>query len=158
MKTFIGWVGKKVKFIIWHYSLLSKKEALPDIFEMQHNSSEDAKIPVPARPSASQEPSPKRNFVKCRLLDRFVNFSNEYSYLYENVMLFYANNGAQTIRPKTIQPIWNSARNIKTIQPETIQPVLQNARFGRKKLELELFLGLRSPVGALRSRRGDNRL
>ena len=41
----------------------------------------------------------------------------------------------------------------QTIQPETIQPILQNARFERKKLESELFLGLRSPVGALRSRR-----
>ena len=40
----------------------------------------------------------------------------------------------------------NSAKNI-----QTIQPVLQNARFERKKkLELEQFFGLRSPVGALR--------
>ena len=48
---------------------------------------------------------------------------------------------------KTIQPIWNSDNLAKNIQ--TIQPVLHNARF-EKKSELELFLGLRSPVGALR--------
>ena len=52
----------------------------------------------------------------------------------------------------------NSAKSIQTIQPETIQPVLQNAKFERKKSELELFLGLRSTVGALRARRRDNRL
>ena len=42
---------------------------------------------------------------------------------------------------------------IQIIQPETIQPVLQNARFEGKKLELESFLDLRSPVGALRAHR-----
>ena len=42
---------------------------------------------------------------------------------------------------------------IQTIQYETVQPVLRNARFDRKKLELEIFLGLRSPVSALCVRR-----
>ena len=42
---------------------------------------------------------------------------------------------------------------IQTIQPETIQPVLRNARFDSKKSELEIFIGLRSPVSALCARR-----
>ena len=62
----------------------------------------------------------------------------------------YIFNGAQTIRPKTILPIWNSDNSAKSIQ--TIQSVLQNARFERKKSELEILLGLRSPVGALCAR------
>ena len=59
-------------------------------------------------------------------------------------------NGAQTIRPKTVQPIWKSDNSPKSIK--AIQPVLQNARF-QKKTKLDLFLGLRSPGGALRARR-----
>ena len=36
----------------------------------------------------------------------------------------------QTIRPKTIQPVWNSdnsAKSMQTIQPETIQPIIVTA-------------------------------
>ena len=70
--------------------------------------------------------------------------------------ILYILHGAQTIRLKAIQPIWNSdnsAKKIQTIQPETIQPVLHNARFERKKSELKLFLGLRWQVGTLHARR-----
>ena len=44
---------------------------------------------------------------------------------------------------------YNPLDGAQTIRPKRIQPILKNARFERKKLELELFLGLRSPVGAL---------
>ena len=52
---------------------------------------------------------------------------------------------------KDISANLNSDNSAKSMQ--TIQPVLQNARFGRKKSELETFLGSRSTVGALRARR-----
>ena len=61
----------------------------------------------------------------------------------------------QTIQPKIYRQF--SLRQfcqikIQKIQPETTQSVLHNLRFDRKKSEVESFIGLRSPVGALRAR------
>ena len=84
------------------------------------------------------------------------NYLNIFFFVTFFVTIIYQIFGALTIRPKTIQPIGNSAnsaRNIQTIQPRTIQTVYKTLDSTEKKSELELFLGLRSPLGALRARR-----